>query len=123
MDGEQRGGNRFKARLTVVYTELKTAETRRALTDDLSAKGMRLITDRLLSLGTPLEVSLTLPDRDKPLKLQAEVVWSKAIEGLEIEGMQKNDEATTVHTAIQFLHLSREEQVLIKYYASVYGLP
>ncbi len=62
-----------------------------AETQDISAKGIGLVTNEELSPRTPLEMWLQLPDRSEPLYTRGEVVWSRALEpnkyqvGVELE--------------------------------------
>jgi hypothetical protein len=51
-----------------------------AQTQDISAAGIGLVTDRELLPRTPLEMWLQMPDKGEPLHTTGEVVWSKMIE-------------------------------------------
>jgi hypothetical protein len=61
---------------------------------DLSTKGCKIDSYRLVEAGTALEVWLFLPDHDRPLKIQlAEVRWSRGREfGLEFLTMRSEDQ-------------------------------
>ena len=60
---------------------------------DLSTKGCKIDSDRLVQSGTALEVWFFLPDHDRPLKVQlAEVRWARGREfGLEFLTMRSQD--------------------------------
>jgi hypothetical protein len=71
-----------------------------AQTEDISAEGIGLLTDRELLPSTPLEVWLQIPDKGEPLHTMGEVVWSQMIgpnkhragirlEKLELMGMSR----------------------------------
>ena len=51
-----------------------------AQTQDISAVGIGLVTDRELLPRTPLDMWLQIPDKGKPLRIIGEVVWSDMIE-------------------------------------------
>ena len=51
-----------------------------AKVQDLSAKGIGLLADEELSAHSPLEMWLQIPDKNVPLYLRGEVVWSKPVE-------------------------------------------
>lgn len=61
---------------------------------DLSTKGCKIVSDRLVQPNTALEVWFFLPDRDQPLKVQlAEVRWTKGRDfGLEFLTMRSQDQ-------------------------------
>jgi hypothetical protein len=43
---------------------------------DISAGGVGFVTDRTLSVNTPLEMWLNIPDRHLPFYTKGDVVWS-----------------------------------------------
>jgi hypothetical protein len=118
MAEERRESPRTKSRLTAVFKDLETGRVQRVLTKDLSSKGVCLVTEGLLRPGTRLQVDLQLPDRATPLTVQAEVVWSRAV-----DEPGTSDEVPTVETGVIFTHLSPTELTLIKHYAAIYGFP
>ena len=117
MDDERRGAERSKARLTTLLRNLDSGRILRVLTRDLSTKGMCVVTEGLLSSGTRLEVELKMPDREAPLMVQAEVVWSRVI-----DEPRKSYESPTAETGIAFTNLSQQDLALIKHCAVFYGL-
>ena len=68
---------RLEKRLPLNFLNLDTGIEGQALTEDLSAKGIGMITGRQLEPKTPLEMWLRIPDKGEPLYLRGEVVWSK----------------------------------------------
>jgi len=60
---------------------------------DLSTKGCKIVSDRLVQPNTELEVWFFLPDHDRPLKVQlAEVRWTWGRDfGLEFLTMRSED--------------------------------
>lgn len=61
---------------------------------DLSTKGCKIVSDRLVQPNTALEVWFFLPDRDHPLKVQlAEVRWTRGRDfGLEFLTMRSENQ-------------------------------
>ena len=51
-----------------------------AQTQDISAQGISLLTEKELLPRTPLEMWLHIPDKGEPLYARGEVVWSKMVE-------------------------------------------
>ena len=50
-------------------------------TVDISANGLGLVTNESLSVMTPLEMWLGIPDQHEPLYTRGEVVWSEPLLG------------------------------------------
>ena len=51
-----------------------------AQTQDISAQGIGLLTEKELLPRTPLEIWLHIPDKGEPLYTRGRVVWSKMVE-------------------------------------------
>lgn len=79
--GEQMEDRRIFARLAakfpLKYLEPKSGKEGQAQTQDISAKGIGLVTNEELNPQTPLEMWLEIPDKGEPLYTRGEVVWSK----------------------------------------------
>jgi c-di-GMP-binding flagellar brake protein YcgR len=77
---ERRKSIRLPENLQVVYTITthpdKKKETR---TKDISKEGVGIILYEKYTQGDILELKVYLPDKKKPLSIQAEVVWVKAL--------------------------------------------
>jgi len=80
MQKERRQSPRVRLRLTTTFKLLRTGKVLRALTKNVGAGGLCLITDELLEPGSPLELEVHLPDRPAPVRCVGEVVWSRPIE-------------------------------------------
>ncbi len=82
---------RLPVRLPLRFIDVGENKEGEAETQDISAKGIGLVTNEELSPRTPLEMWLQLPDRSEPLYTRGEVVWSRALEpnkyqvGVELE--------------------------------------
>ena len=82
---------RFPVCLPLRFIDVGGNKEGEAQTQDISAKGIGLVTNAELSPRTPLEMWLEIPDRGEPLYTRGEVVWSKFLEpnkyrvGVELE--------------------------------------
>jgi hypothetical protein len=70
---------RFAMRLPLRFLDPRSNTEGRARTQDISAKGMGLLSDVKLQPNTPLELWLEIPDHGEPLYTRGEVVWSKMV--------------------------------------------
>ena len=112
MGGEdQRRFIRIPARLMTFIRFPKTGKVWRALTVDVSAGGIRLVTDELLEPGTVLELELKLPDREAPVACTAEVVRS-----VFVEGGPNTSAHVTVESALKFTQIDPKDQSLLLLY-------
>ncbi|MEW6101299.1 MAG: PilZ domain-containing protein [Candidatus Omnitrophota bacterium] len=72
---------RTEAKLPLRFINLKENEEGSAEAQDISAKGMGLVTTQGLNTDTPLEMWLEIPDREaEPLYVRGNVVWSRKLE-------------------------------------------
>lgn len=67
--------NQAQKTLPLVFSDGENAY--RAHTIDVSAKGLFIVTERLLSPGQEFLVKLQLPDRPTPLQIKCEVLWNR----------------------------------------------
>lgn len=67
---------RFKARFPLRFLNLSDNREGQGSTQDISAKGVGIVTKEQLRPNTPLEMWLEIPDRGEPLYMRGEVVWS-----------------------------------------------
>lgn len=72
---------RLPVNLTVKYLDLGSNTEGEAQTQDISAKGMGLATDRPLTPNSSLEMWLRVPDKGEPFYTRGEVVWSTDEDG------------------------------------------
>ena len=70
---------RFPVKLAVKYLDLGLNKEGQAQTMDISAKGIGVSTDDMLSPNSAVEMWLKVPDRGDPLYTRGEVVWSQMI--------------------------------------------
>ena len=96
----------------------KTGKVWRALTVDVSAGGIRLITEELLECGATLEIELKLPDREAAVMCTAEVVRSVFVEG----GPNTSTRAK-VESALKFTQIDPKEQALLLLYTKINASP
>jgi hypothetical protein len=68
---------RFKAQLPLRLINLSEGKEGRAVTEDISAKGLRFLTAAAIKPGASLEMWLQVPDKGEPVYIRGEAVWSK----------------------------------------------
>ena len=119
MGEEQRRFIRIRSRLTVFIKYLDTGKVQRALTEDVSARGLCLVTETVLTPGTKLELELKLPDRDARITFTGEVMWSKPIGGKPL----KSYELPTAETGVKFVNIDPNDEKLLMLYARLNAPP
>ena len=115
---ERRHAKRSRTRLVAVIRDLKRGERGRAVTKNLSTKGMCVLTDLFLQADARVEVELTLPDRSTPLTLEGRVAWHRPL-----DAETSYEAGVTAEVGIVFSDLSREELIVIRAMAVLYELP
>jgi Tfp pilus assembly protein PilZ len=70
---------RFPVKLAMKYLNLGSNNEGQAQTMDISAKGIGITTNEMLSPNTTVEMWLKVPDRGDPLYTRGEVVWSHMV--------------------------------------------
>ncbi|MFA5099648.1 MAG: PilZ domain-containing protein [Candidatus Omnitrophota bacterium] len=70
---------RFPVKLAMKYLDLGSNKEGQAQTMDISAKGIGVTTNAMLSPNTSVEMWLKVPDRGDPLYTRGEVVWSQMV--------------------------------------------
>lgn len=118
MGEEQRRFIRIHSRLMTFITFPDTGKVRRALTKDVSAGGVCLVTEELLKAGTPLDVELKLPDRDRSIAFTGVVKWSKPI-----GESHKSYENPTAETGVEFVRIDPDDQKQLMLYAKLNAPP
>lgn len=80
---ERRKYARLDLALTVSYAVMDRHGTpidpRDALTSDISAGGLRLMTPTALEPGTPLDLGIYIAEESQPIKADGDVVWQTKI--------------------------------------------
>ncbi|MBI2496286.1 MAG: PilZ domain-containing protein [Candidatus Omnitrophica bacterium] len=108
---ERRGEARVRQRLTVLFRALDGQRIGRALTKDIGADGVCLITEGVLEPGTQMELEVRFPDREQPITLAAEVVWSKLL-----DQPAKSYETPTAETGLKFVRIDpRDRSFIVQY--------
>ncbi|MBI4343421.1 MAG: PilZ domain-containing protein [Candidatus Omnitrophica bacterium] len=109
---------RAGARLTILLKDVATGKAWRVLTKNLSGGGLCVITDGLLMAGSAMEVELTLPDRDAPLVLSAEVSWSKIV-----AAARRSYESPRAESGLKFMQIDPKTRALLEQYAKLSAPP
>ena len=102
---ERRRFVRLDTRLDVNFTVLPTTQVQQTLTKDIGGGGICFFADRELKPGDRLQVSMKLPDRERPVNFTAEVVWSEAYEVIGKSGRQRS-----VEVGVRFLEIAPQDQ-------------
>jgi len=71
---------RIPTKLSLRFLEQPTNREGLAQTQDISAKGVGLLAKDELFPHTPVEMWLQIPNKDTPVYLRGEVVWSRPAE-------------------------------------------
>lgn len=66
---------RIDTRLPVRFLDPSSGREGNADTTDISANGLGFLTNQDLSVTTPLEIWLGIPDKHEPLYTRGKVVW------------------------------------------------
>jgi hypothetical protein len=118
MGAERRRFPRIGSRLTTFVKFLDTGKVVRVLTEDVSAAGVRFVTEGLLEPGTTLELEMKLPDLDRPMTCRAEVVWSQVR-----EGPRKSYEKPLAAVAVKFVEIDPKTRSLLLHYVAMGASP
>lgn len=76
---DKRVFERFPVKFPVRYfqEDFSNNQEGTARAQDISAKGVGLVTKEKLPVNTPLEMWLEIPDKGDPLYARGQVIWSK----------------------------------------------
>lgn len=77
---DRRTFQRIPAKLPLIFSAFSSSKEVLAQMQDISANGIALLTGEELQRYAPLEMRLQIPDKDEPLYIRGEVVWSEKIE-------------------------------------------
>ena len=102
---ERRRFVRLDTRANVSFTVLATGASVQAVSKNMGGGGMCFFSDKTLTPGTCLQVSMILPGRDQPVRFTAEVVWS---EPYEVIG--KTERQRAVEVGVRFLDIAPDDQ-------------
>lgn len=78
-DGRPQDFDRISTKLPMRYIDPRSGVEGEAQLQDISAKGIGLVTQAGLSRKTALEMWIEIPDKGEPLYTRGEVVWSQMV--------------------------------------------
>ena len=97
MNEERREHSRFKKGLEIDYRIKKKPHFKSGKTVNISKGGMKLLLDEKLPEGTPMDIKLYIPEKNRVVEVEAEVVWTKDAE-------EKNlSDKRFFHSGIKFI--------------------
>lgn len=105
MSSEKREFARIYKQAAISYSLLPSHKAQRKITADLSAGGLRFISDFFLPLHSSVKLEINLPQAQKPINAIAEVMWIKSVFG---------DERYEV--GVKFLQIDNDAAELIRKY-------
>jgi len=76
---DRRVFTRFPVKFSLRFLNLWEGKEGKSLTQDISAKGVRLLLNESLPLYTALELWINVPDKNEPLYTRGEVVWTNKV--------------------------------------------
>ena len=102
---ERRRFVRLDTRLPTEYRVLPTSEAKHSVTTGISGGGVCLFVSEPIAPGTPLQVTIEVPDSSRRLTFSGEVVWceSYAILG-------KAQQHRSILAGVKFVSIAPEDQ-------------
>ena len=77
---ERRSFARFPVKILLKYLNIELpGDTNHQRTDDISARGLCLLTNEELAVDTPLDIWLEMPDNGEQIYIKGKVIWSMMI--------------------------------------------
>lgn len=77
---ERRSFARFPVKVLLKYLNIELPdEINHQHTDDISAKGLCLLTNEELPVDTPLDIWLQMPDNGEQIYIKGRVIWSMMV--------------------------------------------
>ncbi len=104
---ERRAFTRFSVKILLRYLNLNLTGAAHAQTQNVSAKGICLVTNEDLAAETPLDIWLQMPDNGEQMYVKGKVVWSNMVEpnkyrvGVNLE----NTELNPILLALKAIHV------------------
>ena len=102
---ERRQFVRLDTRLEISYTVLPAEQAKHGVTKDIGGGGICLFAEKSLPPGTRLQVAMTLPGREAPVRFTAEVVWTE-----QYEVIGKEERRRSVEIGGRFLESAPKDQ-------------
>ncbi|MBM3255600.1 MAG: PilZ domain-containing protein [Candidatus Omnitrophica bacterium] len=78
---DRRMYTRIKMNMRLKFLDLSKGKEGEADTVDISGNGVGFVTKEDLSVNTPLDIWLMIPDQHEPYYVKGEVIWSKQLNG------------------------------------------
>jgi len=107
--GDRRLFARFGAELSLKYSNSDPKVQIKARIRDLCAKGLGMLTDKVLAPDTHLDIWLKMPDNGEEIFTKGKVIWSERIEpnkyrvGIELE----EPELMVISIILREIHVER----------------
>ena len=76
---ERRRFVRVDSHVSVSYQVIDAAKATSSTTQNISGSGLRFLAQHVLAVGTPLDITLHLPEHPQPIHFTGEVVWSQPL--------------------------------------------
>ena len=105
---ERRRFVRLDTTLPVTYRVLPSSTAQVATTKDIGGGGICVFLTQRLSVGTPLEIEVRLPNRPTPVCLTGEVVWCE-----EYEVVGKTERNRAIQAGVRFVYFDPKDQEAI----------
>jgi hypothetical protein len=101
---DRRTYERFQLKLPLNCSQENSSEQSNFCAHDISAEGMGVISDKELSPGAEVSMSLHLPSSNKALSAQGKVIWSERLEdGFRVGINLEQSGLMEVSTILRFL--------------------
>jgi c-di-GMP-binding flagellar brake protein YcgR len=102
---ERRRHPRFEKDLEVEYNVEKKPRLKRDKTVNISKGGMKLLLDEKLPQGAIIYLKLYIPEKNRTVEAEAEVVWTKDVEGKHPSGKR------FFHSGIKFITIKEPSSI------------
>ncbi len=116
-DKDRRGSPRSSMRCTLDYIIVSNAQRRgRALTRNVSGKGVRFVAEHPLTTGAQLDFVLTVPDRREPIQFRGQVVWVRW-------NAEADRRELAPEVGVKFVEIAEADRRFLEQYGQLYGTP
>ena len=114
---ERRRFVRLDTTLPVTYRVLPSSTAQVVTTKDIGGGGICMFLTQRLSVGTPLEIEVRLPNRPTPVCFTGEVAWCE-----EYEVVGKTERNRAIQAGVKFVYFNPKDQEAIMQYV-ILSLP
>ena len=108
---ERRKFPRIPATVAVSYRSVFLTDPTPSITRDVGGGGLRFFTAASLEPGTVLKLDIQLPQRQQPVRVTAEVLWSRPV-----APSTKDPGTLPFETAVVFATISEADRALLLQY-------